>query len=172
MRRNRGWIALVGCLFAMTVFALAQTGKPGLWVLTSTTKWRQSPYPEGMGGSPAAGGGHSPLAGVHTTQFCVTQQYFDKYGAILPQISGCRVTNIVKKAYGMTGEMACTGKMSGKLSLESSWINDEHTTGKVHFVGLMQVGPTSKPVEWTTASSSIYKGADCGSVKPIPVPDQ
>ena len=165
MRRTRGWITLVCCLFAMTVFAPAQTRKPGLWVLTSTTKWRQSPHPEGMGGSPAGGG-------THTTQFCVTQQYFDKYGAILPQISGCRVTNIVKKARGMTGEMVCTGKMSGKLSLESSWTDDEHSTGKVHFVGLMQVGPNSKPVEWTTASSSIYKGADCGSAKPIPMPDQ
>jgi hypothetical protein len=109
---------------------------------------------------------------MHTTQFCVTQQYFDKYGAILPQISGCRVTNIVKKSHGMTGDMTCTGKMNGKLSLESTWIDDEHSTGKVHFMGSMQVGPTSKPVEWTTASSSIYKGADCSSVKPIAMPDQ
>jgi len=131
MRRTRGWITLVCCLFAMTMFAPAQTRKPGLWVLTSITEWKQPSHPGGMGGSPAGGGG------PHTTQFCVTQQYFDKYGAIPPQISGCRVTNIVKEARGMTGEMVCTGKMSGKLSLESTWTDDEHSTGKVHFVGLI-----------------------------------
>lgn len=111
--------------------------------------------------------------GTHTTQVCVTQQYFDKYGAILPQISGCRVTNLVKKANGMTADMECTGRISGKGSMESSWTDDEHATGKMHFVGSMQVGPNSKPMEWTTASGSIYNGRDCGSVKPLsPVPDR
>jgi hypothetical protein len=63
--------------------------------------------------------------------------------------------------------------MSGKASMESSWTDDEHATGKVHFVGSMQVGPNSKPIEWTTASSSVYKGIDCGTVKPLsPVPDK
>lgn len=166
MRRTRGWVTLVCCLFAMAVFAPAQTRKPGLWALTSTTTWQQSPFPAGAGGSPASG------AGTHTTQVCVTQQYFDKYGAILPPISGCRVTNLVKNAHGMTADMVCTGRMSGKGSLQSSWTDNEHATGKVHFVGSMNVGPNSKPIEWTTASSSIYKGADCGPVKPFPMPDK
>ena len=159
MCRNRRWIRMVGCLFAMTGIAPAQTRKPGLWALTTTTTWQQAPLPAGVG-DPTGGG-------THTTQVCVTQQYFDKYGAILPQISGCRVTNLVKKANGMTADMECTGRMSGKGSMESSWADDEHATGKVHFVGSMQVGPNSKPMEWTTASSSIYKGIDCGTVKPL-----
>jgi Protein of unknown function (DUF3617) len=163
MRRTRRWITLVGCLFEMAVFAPAQTRKPGLWALTTTTTWQQSPFPAGVG---------DPTGdGAHTTQVCVTQQYFDKYGAILPQISGCRATNLAKKANGMTADMECTGRMSGKGSLASSWTDDEHATGKVHFVGSMQVGPNNKPIEWTTASSSIYKGIDCGSVKPLsPLP--
>jgi hypothetical protein len=161
MRRTLGSITLVCCLFAATRFAPAQTRKPGLWILTSTTKWKQSPNPAG-----------SPASGVHTTPFCVTQQYFDKYGAILPQIGGCRVNNIVKNGNGMTGSMECTGKMSGRLSLESSWTDDEHAAGKVHFFGSMQVGPSRVPVEWTSVTRSIYKGPDCGSVKPIPMPDE
>ena len=73
----------------------------------------------------------------------------------------------------MTADMECTGMMSGRASMESSWTDDEHATGKVHFVGSMQVGPNSKPIEWTTASSSVYKGIDCGTVKPLsPVPDK
>jgi hypothetical protein len=132
MRRTRRWITLVGCLFGMTVFAPAQTRKPGLWALTTTMTGQQSPFPAGVG-DPAGGG-------PHTTAVCVTQQYLEKYGAILPQISGCRLINLVKKARGMTADMECTGRMSGKASLESSWTDDEHATGKVHFVGSMQVG--------------------------------
>jgi hypothetical protein len=82
------------------------------------------------------------------------------------------VTSLDKKANGMTGEMVCTGKMSGKINLESSWTDGDHATGKVHFAGTMQTGATSKPVEWTSASSGLYKGADCGAVKPLPMRDE
>jgi hypothetical protein len=33
----------------------------------------------------------------------------------------------------------------------------------------MQMGPNSTPVEYTIESVSTYKGADCGSVKPMPM---
>ena len=119
-----------------------------------------------MSGSVAGGG-------THTVPVCLTQQQIDKYAAIISPISDCRVTNLVKKANGMTADLVCTGKMSGKASLESSWTDDEHATGNVHFVGSMQLGPSSKAIEWTSASSSVYKGADCGSVKPYPLmPDK
>jgi hypothetical protein len=162
MDRARCGIMLTCCFFAMAAFAPAQTRKAGLWELTTTTTWQQSPS-----------GNAAPNAGApHTAQFCVTQQYFDKYAAILPAINGCRVTSLVKKANGMTGEMACTGAMSGKMTLESSGSDSEHATGKVHFTGSMQVGTNSKPVEWTSSSSAIYKGSDCGAVKPLPMRDE
>ena len=50
----------------------------------------------------------------------------------------------------MTADLVCTGRMSGKASLESSWTDGEHATGKVHFIGSMQVGPNNKPIEWTS----------------------
>lgn len=154
MSLNRIGIAWVCCLLVMTVCAAAQARKPGLWELTTTTTTADA-----AAGPP------------HTSQFCVTQQYFDKYGAILPAINGCRVTNLTKKANGMTGEMVCTGAMNGKITLESSG-DAEHATGKVHFVGSVKVGQNSKPTEWTSASSGTYKGADCGSVKPLPMRDE
>ena len=166
MRRTRVWIALVCCLFAMTVLALAQARKAGLWDLTTTTTWQVSPFPPGMPGSPAAGG-------THTMPVCLTRQQIDKYAAIIPPIGDCSVSNLVKMANGMTADLVCTGRMSGKASLESSWTGDEHATGKVHFVGSIQVGPNNKAIEWTSESSSVYKGADCGSVKPFPpMPDK
>ena len=52
--------------------------------------------------------------------------------------------------------------------MEVPWVNTAGQS-RQHFVGSMQVGPNNKAIEWTTASSSIYKGADCGSVKPFPL---
>jgi Protein of unknown function (DUF3617) len=166
MRRTSAWISLTFSLIAVTAVAGAQTRKPGLWDLTTTTTWQQSPFPAGA--APAG------IGGVHTTQVCLTQEQIDRYGAILPEShnNSCQVINLVKKSTGMTADMVCTGRMSGKSSLEASWSDSEHATGKVHFVGAMQLGQTSKPIEWTSVSSSIFKGTDCGSVKPLPMPDK
>jgi hypothetical protein len=46
----------------------------------------------------------------------------------------------------------------------------DHAKGKVHFTGTMQMGPNSRPIEWTSESTSVYKGPDCGSVQPLPMP--
>jgi hypothetical protein len=34
----------------------------------------------------------------------------------------------------------------------------------------MQMGQRSTPIEWTMDNTSTYKGADCGSVKPMTLP--
>jgi len=165
MHPIRNWITLLCCLAAATPFSAAQTRKPGLWEMTSTMTWQQSPFPAGMANPMAAGG-------PRTTQVCLTQEQIDKYGAITQPSHGCQITNIVRKTNSMTADIVCTGHMSGKGSMESSWSDDEHATGKVHFVGSMSMGQDSKPIEWTAESSSVYKGADCGSVKPIPTQDK
>jgi hypothetical protein len=166
MRRTWLRITLSCTLLATAVYVWAQTRKPGLWDVTTTTTWQQSPMPAG---TTMPAGAKSPFAGgTTTTQVCLTQAQIDKYGAILPQTRGdCQTTNIVVKSNSMTADMACTGTMSGKGTMESSWTDDEHATGKAHFLGSVQMGPNSKPVEWTSTSTSIFKSEDCGSVKPI-----
>jgi hypothetical protein len=158
MRIHRTVLVAGACVLALGIFAWAQTRKAGLWEATSTMTWQQAPFPAGMG----------PAGGPHTTQVCVTQDQIDKYGTVPPQTRGdCQVTNIVKKATGMTADMVCSGHVNGQGTIEASWTDDSHSTAKVHFTGAMQMGPNSKPVEWTVESTSVYKGADCGSVKPI-----
>lgn len=138
--------------------------------MTTTQTWQQSPLPAGMA---PPGGANAPFAGgTHTIKVCLTQEQIDKYGAIVPQSRGCQVTNIVKKANGMTADMECSGTMSGKGTLESTLTDEEHAKGKVHFVGTMHMGPNTRPVEWTVQSSSVFKSADCGDVKPAPMPDK
>jgi len=171
MRSTRLWITLSCCLFAMTLAGWAQGRKPGLWEMTTTTTWQQSPFPPGMAAaSPSA----NPFmaSGLHTTLVCLTQEQIDRYGAIVPSTRGCQVTNLVKSAHGMTADWVCNGMMSGKGTLESSWSDENRAVGKVHFAGSIQAGPNPKPIEWTAESTSVFKGADCGAVKPMAMPNK
>jgi hypothetical protein len=153
--------------------ALAQASrKPGLWEMTSTMTWQQSPMPAGMTMPPGA---NSPFGGgAHTTQVCLTQAMIDKYGAPPPQSRNnqCQMANVQMHSNSMTADWICTGMMAGKGYIESSWTDSNHATTKVHFLGSMQMGPNATPVEYTIQASSIYKGPDCGSVKPAPMPDK
>jgi Protein of unknown function (DUF3617) len=172
MYKTRVLITLCCCLFAVALFAWAQaTRKPGLWEMTSTMTWQKSPMPPGMTMPPGA---HSPFGGgPHTAQVCVTQAMIDKYGAPTPQSRNnqCQISNVVMKANGMTADWVCTGMMAGKGTVESSWTDTDHSTSKVHFAGTMQMGPNPTPVEYTIEATSVYKGPDCGSVKPVEVPN-
>jgi Protein of unknown function (DUF3617) len=164
MRANRTWITLTCCFVAAALLAWAQNRKPGLWEVTSTQTWQQSPLPPG-----APTGPNSPFSGgTHTNQVCLTQEQIDKYDAVAPSMHSCQITNVVKNAHGMTADLVCTGRMSGKGTVEAIGVDEEHAKGKVHFTGSIQVGSTSRPVEWTVESSSVFKSSDCGSVKPVP----
>ncbi len=171
MRKTRIYIALGCCFLAMAIFAWAQANrKPGLWEMTSTMTWQQSPMPPGMTMPPGA---NSPFGGgPRTTQVCLTQAMIDKYGAPMPSSRNgqCQISNVSLKPTSMSADWICTGMMTGKGSLESSWSDPDHAIGKVHFVGTMQMGPNSRPIEYTMVSSSVYKGPDCGSVQPMTMP--
>jgi len=172
MRRTQVWITLCLCLAVMAVLALAQPArKPGLWEMTTVMTWQQSPFPPNM---PMPPGGSSPFGGgPHVTQICLTQAIIDRYGGPVPQQrTGCQMVNVVKGANSMTADWICNGMMSGKGALETHWSDDGTAKGKVHFVGSMQMGPNPRPVEWTTEYTSVYKGPDCGNVKPPPLPDK
>jgi len=85
-------------------------------------------------------------------------------------MTGCKLKSFDKKDNSITGEMACTGSMVGKLLLESTTTDPEHAKGKIHFVGTLQDGANSRPIEWTITSTSVFKAASCGNVKPFPIP--
>jgi hypothetical protein len=135
--------------------------KPGLWQLTTTTTWQQSPFPASM----------QPSGEPQTTNVCLTQEIIDKYGAPMPSArSGCAVSNVVVHSHDMTADWVCSGHMSGKGSLESAWTDDGHAKGKLHFVGSVQGSSGVKPIEFITNSTSVFKSSDCGDVKPAAAP--
>jgi hypothetical protein len=166
MSKTRVWITLGCCLFAVAIAAWAQAiRKPGLWEMTSTMTYQQSPFPPGM---PAAA--IAAMGGPHTVQVCLTQAMIDRYGAPMSQSRDCQITNIQMRSSSMTADMVCSGRTNGNGTVESSWADGNVAKGKVHFVGTMGAGSNPMPVEWTAVSTSVYKGPDCGSVKPLPMP--
>jgi hypothetical protein len=172
MPKFRFWAPVGCCLVASALLLIAQAGhKPGLYETTSNMTWQQSPFPQGMQ-MPA--GANSPFGGgPHTSQVCVTQQMIDRYGGPMPQSRGdCQMKNMNKTDSGMSGDWVCTGRMNGTGKFESTWTPAGESHTKVHFTGTMQMGQRSAPVEWTMDSTSVYKGADCGSVQPPPLPPQ
>jgi hypothetical protein len=172
MRKTQVRVIFAFCLLAVSVLALAQAvRKPGLWEMTTTVTWQKSPMPPGM---TMPQGMQNPFAPMtRTTQVCLTQEMIDKYGAPMAfsqAQESCIVSNVVLKPTSMTAEMTCTGRMSAHATIESSWPGGNTAHGTVHFTGTMQMGANSIPVEYTVESISTYKGADCGSVKPLPMP--
>ncbi len=174
MRVRSVALAVSAGVLALGILVWAQEGrKPGLWEITTTMTWQQSPFPAGMQMPPAAAAafGGAP----RTFQYCLTQAMIDKYGAPMPQSQSrgsCQVANVQKTANSMSADWICTGAMNGKGTVESHWSDDGTAKGKVHFVGTMQMGPNPTPIEWTSESTSVYKGPDCGSVQPPPMPKE
>jgi Protein of unknown function (DUF3617) len=159
--RKTPLLAMVACLMVCcAVIAWAQGRKAGLWEVTTTMTFQQSPFP----------GGNMPGMGApHTTQVCVTQAQVDKYNGLPPQNQrgDCHMTDFAKTADGFTASMACSGPMDAKGTVESHYTADGHGHTKVHLTGTMHMGPNAAPVEMTSESDSAYKGPDCGSVKPF-----
>ncbi|MDE3199392.1 MAG: DUF3617 family protein [Acidobacteriota bacterium] len=163
-------IARLACASAVVALVLlpaswAQSRKPGLYQTTSKMTWDKSPFPAGM--PQGAMGGTE-----HTSQVCVTQEQIDRFGTAPPQMRGqdCHLTDVNKTDHGMTAHMVCSGHMAGKGDLKVTWTDADHSTSTLHFAGSMQMGANSMPFEWTVESTSNYKGPDCGSVKPLPMP--
>lgn len=144
---------LFSCLLAVTLAASAQDRKPGLYELTLVTT-TVSPTPA--------------VYPPRTSQVCLTQEMIDKYGAIVPEnlTRACQLVNVVKKPGGMTADMVCSGPIVGKGTLEINWSDSEHAKGNLHFSGKIRPGQDEIKIEWSAASSSVYKGPDCGTVKP------
>jgi hypothetical protein len=153
--RHRIWFNL--CFFAITLTALAQERKPGLYELTLTTVT--------ISPSPVT---YPP----RVSHVCLTQEMIDKYGAIVPDsiLKTCRFNNVLKKPGGTTAEIVCSGSIAGKGTLDVHWSDSEHAKGNIHFSGTIHPGESEIKMEWNALTSSVYKGADCSLIAPATTP--
>ncbi len=171
MRKAHVLITVVCFLLIFQGFSWAKIArKPGLWQMTTTRTFQQTPLPPGRS-LPA--GAHSPFSKLTTTTtVCLTQAMIDKYGMPATVGQGCELINVVLKETGVRAELVCSGAMKGRGTWESSWSDPEHATGKTHFVGTVPMRQTTGPIEFTTETTSVYEGPNCGSVQPMPMPSE
>lgn len=141
------------CLFTATFAARAQDRKPGLYEVTLTTT-TVAPTPSARP--------------PRTWQACLTQDMIDKYGAIVPDrlTQACQLANIDKKSGGMKADLVCSRSIVGKGTLDVTWSDSEHSKGNLHFSGTIHPGDNEIKIEWTAITTSVYKGPDCGAIKP------
>jgi hypothetical protein len=170
MSKAKVWMTLCCFLLAGAISAGAQTGNAkneprpaGLWEVTTTMTWIQSPFDKGEVGGLAEGG-------KHTKQACFTQQMIDGEDALLPQSRGpCHIENKVTNPTGITANWVCSGTISGTGTLETVWTDNQHARGKLHFIGTFQARSDIYPIEWTTDAVTVFKSPKCGIVKPAPL---
>lgn len=173
MRKTRVWIMIGCCLCAMAVLASAQTkGKPGLWDVTTTRTFNGMQMPQMPQGAQVPPGMAARMGGgPMTTQVCVTQAMVDRYSGPPPQSRGdCQVTNRTMKPDGFTAEIACTGQFTGKGTVDTTILDSDHVKTTMHMAGAG--GPQGHPIDMTMEMNSVYKGPDCGSVQPPPMPKE
>jgi hypothetical protein len=129
--------------------------KPGLWEVTTQMS---------MSGGPM----NMPQMPARTNQVCVTQAMIDKYGGPYsnPQNAQCQLSDVSLTATGMSANLTCSGQMSMSGTVHTELVDANTTKTTVNMT--MQMGPNT--MNMTMQSTAVYKGADCGSVKPLAMP--
>ncbi len=165
MRQSQVWAAVVCLLLAGGDLVIGETRKAGLWEISSTTSWQKGPLVPGSGQDPSA-------QHTRTRQLCLTQEMIDKYGALLPQSRGdCKIEDKVLRSGGSTAKYICSGTMRGQGTLDKECPALQHAKGTLHFTGTMLSDAGTAEIEWTTVSTSTFKSADCGEIKPLALPN-
>jgi hypothetical protein len=148
------WTALGCCLVALTANAQSPI-KPKAGLYDVATQMNM-----GMAGA--------PTMPPRTSQVCVTQAMIDKYGGPYsnPQ-SGCQTTNVSVTPTGMTADVSCTGRMTMNGKVQATFVDASTVKTTIQMSATL---PNGQSMNMTMNVTSTYKGADCGSVQPPPMP--
>ena len=168
MGKTRIWITMVCCLFAVAMLAGAQgKGKPGLWEVTTKRTMAGMQMPQLPPGVQLPPNVAAQMSGAPTTtQVCVTQAMVDRFGGPPPRSRGCTVSKFAPSASGFSATMSCTGQFNGTGTVNMTLTDSDHLKTVVHLAGTSGQG---RQIDMTMEQNSVYKGADCGSVQPVPM---
>lgn len=155
MKKTLIWTTLGCCLIALAATAQGQAkAKAGLWEVTMQMNMSIPGVPQ---------------MPPRTSQVCVTQAMIDKYGGPYsnPQNGNCQTSNIVVTPTGMSANVTCTGRTNMTGTVQSTFV-DANTTKTT--MQMTSTTPNGQTMNMTMQSTSTYKGPDCGSVQPPPMP--
>ena len=165
-------LTLTFCLLAGFHLSRAQSRKAGLWEMTSKTTILQ---PGNRVGTTINNGSGTQAQASETEPLpvCLTQAQIDQFGVILPpSLRDCQLSNVAQKPDSFSADMMCMGTYNGKGSIQSTWTDDDHASGKIRFVAKSRDSSTPMSITWTQESTAVFKSPDCGSVKPRAMPTQ
>jgi hypothetical protein len=167
---KRIWSTLGYYLLIAAAAGWAQeTKKAGLWLVATTTEIQQQG--ETSGNFVARGNKVSPGGAEGGLPVCLTHELIEKYGVILPpSLKDCQLSNVVQASDSFKADMSCKGGYNGVGSVESKWSDADHVTGKIRFVSRTRGTENGRSMTWTQESSAVFKGSDCGAVKPRRIP--
>lgn len=169
MRKHEIWISVAYCVFVGTSVCGAQeTKKAGLWEISTTTRIQQQGETPGNLNARGSGADSAPASGMAV---CLTRELLDTYGVILPpSLKDCDLSNVAQAADSFKADLTCKGGYNGFGSIESTWTDEEHVTGKLRFVSKTKEATNGRALTWTQESTAVFKGEDCGAVKPRKIP--
>jgi hypothetical protein len=85
-----------------------------------------------------------------------------------PPRADCKITDVSMSPNGSKAKISCTGQFTGTGTVETTYNADGSTKTIEHIVATM--GSSSRPMDVTIQATSVYKGPDCGTVKPFAMP--
>lgn len=167
--RKRVWMTLgYWALMGMVAGWAQESHKAGLWLVVTTTRI------QGQGEAPGnfAGGANAPAEEGGVPE-CLTKDIVDNYGVILPpSLKSCELQNVHQTADTFKADMTCKGSYNGFGSVESTWTDPDHVVGKVRFVSRGKGTNDTRALAWTEEAKAVFKSADCGNVRPRPLPSR
>jgi Protein of unknown function (DUF3617) len=136
--------AAVTAVLALPQAALADHGKAGLWQITVSVAVKGVDYVQTV-----------------MNQHCMTpQEVAGDSLASLPN-SGCAMKNTSDDGDTLSGDMVCTGNMTGTGHMAITYDAPTHYSGKMTFVG---TAPNGRALDFTQNMEGRWVSASCGNV--------
>lgn len=158
---------LAVALLSPATCLLAQTHKPGLWEVTTHTIRSHRGDPEARFNGNSLAGGEAETA---TLPACYTRELIEGYRIVLPpSLRDCALLNVHRTPRSVAADLSCKGTFNGRGSLETTWTDEDHAAGKVHFASRSR-GAHPVILQWAEEVTATYKGSDCGNVRPRSAP--
>ncbi len=169
MMSRKSLVASATVALALTAVCHAQAHKAGLWDVTTKTIIQKRGDVEGRLNASQLGSS-ADAADPGSLPACYSSDLINRYGVVLPpSLRDCELSNVTQSAGSFRADMVCKGSFNGKGSIESTWTDEDHVIGKVHFVSETR---DAQPmiVRWTQNVTAVFKSADCGNMRPRTVP--
>jgi hypothetical protein len=155
-------VAMAGALMCGDAFAV---GKAGLWNAAMTMQLASAPQipPEALAQMRALGIAIPGMGGAPIrTQVCMSPEQAAANSPPPPQ-NGCRNQNIQVNGNTITGELVCTGEMSGTGTFTFTQVNADEMRNNFTFKGTNR----GQPADFSADMVLTYANANCGNVRPF-----